>query len=108
MSDIFSREISKTWYNFISHDGEIGCKITGTRLRSLLLEGGPEVPVVTQVSTTVKWRLSNFVVRTEMDFLPFLSMVLEGTMSKYAGVSSMLAVNSYGKCALVRINVTFW
>ena len=25
------REISKTCFHFISHDGEIGCKITGTR-----------------------------------------------------------------------------
>lgn len=40
------REISKTCFHFISHDGEIGCKITGTRQRSLLLEGGLEVPCV--------------------------------------------------------------
>ena len=38
-------EISKTCFHFISH-GEIGCKITGTRQRSLLLEGGLEVPCV--------------------------------------------------------------
>lgn len=40
------REISKTCFHFINHDGEINCKITGGKQRSVLLEGGLEVPCV--------------------------------------------------------------
>ena len=40
------REISKTCWYFFAHDGEICCKITGRRQRSILLEGGLEVPCV--------------------------------------------------------------
>ena len=36
-----------------------------------------------------------------MDFLPFLSVVFEHTMSKYVGVSSMLTINSYRKSQLI-------
>ena len=38
------REISKIAWHFIGHDGEITCRITGRRQRSVLLEGGLEVP----------------------------------------------------------------
>ena len=40
------REISKTCWHFIAHDGEISCKVTGRRQRSILLEGGLEVPCI--------------------------------------------------------------
>ena len=40
------REISKTCFFFINRDGEIMCKITGRKQRSVLLEGGLEVPCV--------------------------------------------------------------
>ena len=34
------REISKTCWHFIAQDGELSCKVTGRRQRSILLEGG--------------------------------------------------------------------
>ena len=40
------REISKTCWHFIAHYGVICCKISGRRQRSILLEGGLEVPCV--------------------------------------------------------------
>ena len=33
------REISKTSWHFIGHNGEISCKVNGSRQRSILLEG---------------------------------------------------------------------
>ena len=66
--------------------------------------GGSMCSVATQVSTTVTWRLSDFVCTNGNGLLTFLinMSVLEGTMSKYAGVSSMLAINLYGTSAFVR------
>lgn len=40
------REISKTTWHFIGHDGEISCRVTGRRQRSILLEGGLEIPCI--------------------------------------------------------------
>ena len=40
------REISKTCFHFIDHDGVIICKISGRRQHSVLLQGGLEVPCV--------------------------------------------------------------
>ena len=40
------REISKTSWHFIGHDGEISCRVTGRRQRSILLEGGLEIPCI--------------------------------------------------------------
>ena len=39
------REISKTCWMFLERDGsEIKCTVTGTKQRSVLLEGGIEIP----------------------------------------------------------------
>ena len=40
------REISKTCWYFIERGGEILCKIIGQRQRSLLLQGGLEIPCI--------------------------------------------------------------
>ena len=41
------REISKTCWMFLARDGtEILCRITGNRQRSVLLEGGLEIPCI--------------------------------------------------------------
>lgn len=41
------RKISKTCWMFLARDGsEISCRITGSRQRSVLLEGGLEIPCI--------------------------------------------------------------
>ena len=40
------REISKTSWHFIGHDGENSCRVTGRRQCSILLEGGLEIPCI--------------------------------------------------------------
>ena len=38
------REISRTCWFFLQHDGEIRCTITGSKRRSTLSQGGLEIP----------------------------------------------------------------
>ncbi len=37
------RELSQTFWYFIEREGEIICKVTGRRQRSVLLQGGMEI-----------------------------------------------------------------
>ena len=40
------RELSRISYYFIQRNGEILCTVTGNRLRSVLVEGGLEIPCI--------------------------------------------------------------
>ena len=40
------RELSQTFWYFIEREGEIICKVTGRRQRSVLLQGGMEIPCI--------------------------------------------------------------
>ena len=71
-----------------------------------IIIGGRSFPLAVQDNTAVIRRFSALVVQTVIDFLPFLSTVFDGTMSKYTGVSSMLAIKSYGKSPFSRTKLT--
>ena len=49
------REISKTSWYFIGHDGEIRCRVTGRRQRSILLKGGLEIPCIYTFKRKRSW-----------------------------------------------------
>ena len=40
------RELSRLFWYFLQHYGEITCVITGSRRRSLLVQGGLELPCI--------------------------------------------------------------
>ncbi len=64
--------------------------------------GGSILPEEVQDKIAVTRHFSDFVVGTLMDFFPFLSIVLDGTVSKNTGVSSILAIISYRKSPFYR------